>query len=114
MEKNTKAGVKEAAKKKEIEDMRKFQAHLATMKRRGLAEINRKTRITKAKEKRTKLARKERAEQMKNDAFKLVLEERKFKSNVKNKKRVKKLKKSVNGENRRSKWRIRRRESSSS
>merc|ERR1712224_284908 len=103
MEANVKAGLKEKAKQDEINRMRKFQAHLALMKTRGLNEIANKNRITVGKERSVKLARAERAAQMKNDAFKLVTEERKFKSSVKNADRVRALKQKINTEKRK-KW----------
>jgi len=103
MEANVKAGLKEKAKQDEIDRMRKFQAHLALMKTRGLNEIANKNRITVGKERSVKLARAERAAQMKNDAFKLVTEERKFKSSVKNADRVRALKQKINTEKRK-KW----------
>jgi len=103
MESNVKAGMREKAKQDEVDRMKKFQAHLAKMKNRGLNEIANKNRVTVEKERSVKLARSERAAEMKNDAFKVVQEERKFKSSVKNQGRVKKLKKKINRQKRK-KW----------
>merc|ERR1712178_359722 len=62
-------------------------------KARQVKEISEKNRVIAEKERQQKLKVKKQAGGIKTQAFKLVVEERKFKSKVKNTKRVKALKK---------------------
>jgi len=80
-----------------------LKAHIATVKARQTKEISEKNQVIAEKERQQKLKVKKQAGGMKTQAFKLVIEERKFKSKVKNTKRVKQLKKVQDAE-RRKQW----------
>jgi len=81
-ENRAKAEEKNREKAKKKGDMKEFELHLQKVKERGTKEMTMKNNVIIGKEKRIKLARTERAENMKNEAFDLVRKERKYKSGL--------------------------------
>jgi len=105
MEARTKAAVKEKKKKYAANAQKRFEAHMTKVKARGQKEITMKNDVIRGKERKVKERRQMGAVEMRNDAFKLVLDERKYKSSLKTNARVKKLKKS-NNESKQKVWKV--------
>lgn len=105
MEARTKAAVKEKKKKYAANAQKRFEAHMTKVKARGQKEITMKNDVIRGKERKVKEKRQMGAVEMRNDAFKLVLDERKYKSSLNTRGRVKNLKKK-NNESKQKVWKV--------